>query len=118
MGEQSIRWRARLLFRDLDRLKKEVGQKPHKVQEKKMHSPTFEMEQSQAPVQAGNNWLESSFEEKDLSILVDSKFSICLHGVLAAKGNSRSMEENITLCSVLVTPHLEQCPVLGSHYKT
>jgi len=55
----------------------EMGQqKPHEVQEKQMCSPASGMEQPCAPVQAGNNWLESSFAQKDLSVLVDNKFKL------------------------------------------
>lgn len=64
------------------------GPKPHEVQQKQMYSPTSGLEQSCAPVWAGDNWLKSSFAEQDAGVLLDEKFNVCLQGALAAKGNS------------------------------
>ncbi|KAK4822087.1 hypothetical protein QYF61_009724 [Mycteria americana] len=35
----------------------------------------------------GDNWLESSFPEKDLKVLVDNKFNMSQQDTLAAKAN-------------------------------
>ena len=63
--------------------------------------------------------LESSFAEKDLEVLVDTKLNMSQRCVLAVKmANSilgcvrrgvasRSREVTFLLCSVLVRPHLE-----------
>jgi len=70
----------------------------------------------------GEEWLESHPAERDLGVLVDSRFNssqrcalaarranLCVLGCIKYRTTNQSREGIIPLCSALVQPHLEYC---------
>lgn len=123
--EQSVHWRAGLMFRGACQLEKWAVGNLMEFNESDYKFLCVHWNNLMHEYRLGDNWIESSFAEKDLAVLVDRESTMSTQCFPAVKANSILGGSNMSVAGrsreVVLLFHLDAgettsralCPVLG-----